>query len=109
MAVPSRVDPLPAYHFMIELKGAGIVGAFRECSALTSESQIIEYKAADEKGETRVFKIPGPIKVSDITLKRGITTDKKLWEWRKKIEDGKVKDARADGSVVIFSQANGEE
>ena len=32
----------------------------------------------------------------------------KLWEWRKQIEDGKVTDARKNGSIVLYDQGNSE-
>ena len=41
-------------------------------------------------------------------LKRGITDITELWEWRKLVEQGKVKKARKSGSVVLFNQANQE-
>jgi phage tail-like protein len=94
-----RIDPLTGYHFALELKSQGLIGSFREVSGLQSEQQVIEYKGADEKGETRLFKVPGTIKYSDITMKRGMTNDTKLWVWRK---------ARTNGSVVLYDQANGE-
>jgi phage tail-like protein len=108
MATGSRTDPLAAYHFYVEITGAGIVGAFRECSGLGSESQVIEYRSADAKGETRVHKVPGVIKWTDLVLKRGLTNNKALWEWRKKIEDGQVDQARTGGSIVLYDQKNGE-
>ena len=37
-----------------------------------------------------VRKLPGLTKYSNITLKRGITDDTFLWDWRKKAIDGKT-------------------
>ncbi len=103
-----REDPLTGYHFYVDIQGSGVVGAFRECSGLSSESQVIELKQADKKGETHIIKVPGTLKFSDITLKRGITSDLKMWQWRKKVEDGKVDEARCNGSIILFDQKNGE-
>jgi phage tail-like protein len=108
MATGGRTDPLAGYHFYVEITGAGIVGAFRECSGLGSESQVIEYRSADKAGETRVHKVPGTTKWTDITLKRGLTDSMSLWQWRKKVEDGQVDAARTNGSIVLFNQQNGE-
>ena len=36
----------------------------------------------------------GNTKWGDIELKRGVDQDKTLWNWRKMIVDGKLKDAR---------------
>jgi phage tail-like protein len=108
MATGKREDPLTGYHFYVEIKNSGVLGSFRECSGLSTESQVVELKQADEKGRTVIFKVPGTTKVSDITLKRGMTSDLKIWDWRKKVEDGQVDKARVDGSVVLFDQKNGE-
>lgn len=104
----NRVDPLVGYHFYVEIKGAGIVGTFRECSGLGSESQVIEYRSADKGGENLIHKVPGTLKWGDITLKRGITDSMELWNWRKKVEDGDVEAARTNGSIVLYNQKNGE-
>jgi phage tail-like protein len=107
MPTGGRTDPLTGYHFYLEIDGI-TQARFRECSGLTSESQVIEYKEADKNGVTVVRKVPGVLKWSDITLKRGITDIMELWDWRKKIEDGKVDEARKSGSVVMYSQTNDE-
>ncbi len=107
MATGSRIDPLTGYHFYLELDGIA-EAQFRECSGLDSESNIIEYKEAGKTGQTIIKKVPGELKWSNIVLKRGITGDMKLWDWRKQIEDGKVNDARKNGSIVLYDQGNSE-
>ena len=49
-------------------------------------------------------KIPGRMKWNNITLKRGITANMDMWKWRKKVEQGKVNEARNNGSVVMHDQ-----
>ena len=39
-------------------------------------------------------------KYSNIVLKRGITADTSLWNWRKTVIDGSVQ--RANGSVILL-------
>ena len=55
------------------------------------------------------MKIPGRLKWGDITLKRGITSSMDLWKWRKVVEDGKVTEARRNGSIVMFDQELNEQ
>lgn len=98
-----REDPLVSFHFMIDVQGE-ITGYFTEVSGLGSESEIIEQKVTNEKGIEIVKKIPGRLKWGDITLKRGITSSLDMWNWRKKVEEGKVSDARKNGSIVMFDQ-----
>jgi phage tail-like protein len=100
MPTGGRKDPLAGYHFFVEIDSVQDA-FFRECSGLDSETEIIETKAVNDKGETIIMKLPGKLKWSNITLKRGITNDMKLWDWRKKVEEGKIKDARKSGSIVV--------
>jgi phage tail-like protein len=107
MATGSRNDPLTSYHFYVEIDGI-TQAQFRECTGLDSESQIIEYKEAGKSGQTVIKKVPGAIKWSNIELKRGVTDVMELWEWRKKVEQGKVDEARKNGSIVLYNQDNQE-
>ncbi|MFC2005104.1 phage tail protein [Chloroflexota bacterium] len=102
-----REDPLVSFHFMIDVQGE-IKGYFTEVSGLGSESEIIEQKVTTEKGIEIVKKIPGRLKWGDITLKRGITSSLDMWNWRRKVEEGKVGEARKNGSIVMFDQELGE-
>lgn len=107
MATGSRKDPLVGYHFHVEIDGI-TQAQFRECSGLTSESEVIEYREARKDGQTIVRKQPGALKWSNIVMRRGITDVTELWEWRKKVEEGKVDEARKNGSIVLYNQSNQE-
>lgn len=62
---------------------------------------VIEYRNGDE--DTTVRKLPGLKKFTNITLKRGYTDNKDLWNWRKTVMDGKME--RRSGSVVLLNEA----
>jgi phage tail-like protein len=98
-----RDDPLIGFHFALDVQGQ-IAGYFTEVSGIGSETEVIEQKVVNEKGVETVLKIPGRLKWGDITLKRGVTNNLQLWDWRKKVEDGKVKDARRNGSIIMYDQ-----
>lgn len=98
-----REDPLVSFHFMIDVQGE-INGYFTEVSGLGSESEVIEQKTVSEAGIEIVHKIPGRLKWGDITLKRGITSNLDMWDWRKQVEEGNVGNARKNGSIVMFDQ-----
>lgn len=91
----SNPDPLVSAFFTIEA-GNNVKGAFRECSGLGSEHEIVEEKASGPDGRAILRKVPGRMKYTDITLKRGITDAMDMWKWRKLVEDGKVESARYD-------------
>ena len=100
-------DPLVSAWFGIEMQGA-VTGAFRECTGLGSESQLVEYKASAPDGKFVLKHVPGRMKYNDVTLKRGITDSMDMWEWRKMVEDGDMASARKNGSIMMFNQM-GEE
>lgn len=107
MPTGSRSDPLVGYHFYVEIDGV-TKAMFKECSGLDSDSEVVEYREASKNGVVVIRKQPGALRWSDITLRRGITDVMELWEWRKLIEQGKINDARKNGSIVLYNQA-GEE
>jgi phage tail-like protein len=102
-----EVDPIVSSWFGVEFQGQ-VVGAFRECSGLGSENEVVEYKASGPKGEYVIKKVPGRMKWNNVTLKRGITDAMDMWKWRKLVEEGKIKDARKNGSIVMFSSQGQE-
>lgn len=96
-------DPLVSCYFSIDV-GGKITGFFTEVSGLGSETEIVELKIMGEGNQEIVRKIPGRLKWGDVTLKRGITTNKDLWDWRKLVEDGQVTSARQNGSIYMYDQ-----
>jgi phage tail-like protein len=100
---PITEDPLLGFNFMLELEGA-VAGYFSECSGIGSENEIIDHKVVDKGGHEIIRKIPGRLKFTDISLKRGITSDLKIWEWRDQIVQGKVKEARKNCSITMLSR-----
>ncbi len=86
-----------AFRFYVEIQGI-LRAEFLECGGLTMEREVKEY----EEGGVNDFvhKMPGRMKYSNITLKRGITYDRGLWNWfRVGMYDGNVK--RVNMSVIL--------
>jgi phage tail-like protein len=101
----TQKDPLVSAWFGLEFQGV-VTGAFRECTGLGSENEVVEYKASGPKGEQVIKKVPGRLKWNNITLKRGITDSMDMWKWRKLVEEGKISEARKNGTVTMFNQQN---
>ena len=96
-----RKDPYGQFNFLIEIDGV-VKGGFSEASGLTTDTNIIEYReGAEQQGTPR--KLPGLMKYNNIVLKRGWTKDKSLWEWRKKVIDGRTQ--RNSGAIVLLDEA----
>jgi phage tail-like protein len=93
---PPRRDPYKVFRFRVEIDGL-TAAAFSEVSGLESETTVIEYRAGTDPNLAR--KLPGLTKYPNIVLKRGVTQDAELWNWRKRVIDGNVD--RRNGSIVL--------
>lgn len=108
MSSSRRADPSPSFRFHVEIQGIQ-VARFSECSGLEFEQETFDYK---EGGlNSRLHRLPGRFKFSNVTLKRGIATDgQALWDWVTKTVsqagDGKV--VTHDVTVTLYDLA-GEE
>ena len=100
MATGDRKDPYRSFNFRVEIDGIA-VGSFSEVSGLSSDGDIVEYRNGDDV-PLHVRKLTGLRKFSNITLKRGYTPNRELWNWRRNIVNG-VADRR-DGSVVLMDE-----
>jgi phage tail-like protein len=96
-------DPLIGFNFRLEIEGK-LAGYFTEVGGIGSENEIVEHKIVNDKGQEIVQKIPGRLKWQDVTLKRGITDKMDIWEWRKLVEEGKMKDARTNCSIIMMDR-----
>lgn len=72
-------DPIVGINFFLELDGTTIA-SFRECSGIEVEVEVIESKETDATGRMVIRKIPGANKYTPVTLKKGQTSDKGLWD-----------------------------
>ena len=98
----ARSDALTQFHYKIDVSGI-IRGFFTECSGLGSEHEVVEHKIYHGGGaEEEVKMIPGRLKWDRIKLKRGITDNLDIWNWRKLVVEGNMVDARRNGSIMII-------
>ena len=97
-----NVDPLQSFTFMLDVNG--LKGYFTSVDGLGSENEVVVGKYITPDGKEIQAKAPGRLTWGDVTLKRGITADMKIWEWRQMIVDGKVKDARKAVSVTLLDR-----
>lgn len=94
-------DSIISSYFSLAIDGK-LVGAFREVTNLGSENAVVEDKSRGPDGKFIIKKIPGTLKWNDITLKQGLTDNMDMWKWRKLIEDGDIKTARAHGFITMY-------
>jgi len=73
-----RFDPAPSYLFYVELSGV-IAALFTECSGLSVSREIEE--VVEGGVNNYAHKLPGRVRFSNITLKRGVSLSRGLWDW----------------------------
>lgn len=96
----ARNDPYAQYNFIVEIDGES-VGGFTEVGGLDTETDVVEYREGSETATVR--KLPGLRKYANITLKRGFTQSRALWEWRKTTLDGVTE--RRSGAITLLDEA----
>ena len=96
-----RTDPYSQFNFLIEIDGV-VKGGFSECSGLTSDTNVIDYREGNEKQLT-ARRLPGLMKYNNIVLKRGYTADTSLWNGRQDVINGQV--SRTTGSIILLDDA----
>lgn len=81
--------PMPKFHFSVEWDKQ--VMSFQEVTGLDAQSEEIKYRAGDS-AVFSVVKMPGLIKYSNVTMKKGIFKgDNKFWEWFSQIKQNTIK------------------
>jgi phage tail-like protein len=95
-------DPLVSFKYSLEISGK-VTGYFTECGGLDLEYEASELKVVNENGVPIIIQQPGRLKNTDITLKRGITSNLDIWTWRSEIEEGNVDDARVSGTITMHA------
>ena len=110
-------EVLTACRFYLELKLDGsqepVDGYFMECQGFKVSQDIIEvcevtpqqWGQHNEAGHLIRTKIPGNVKVNNITLKRGLTISQTLWKWFKDVQEGNWEKQRRNGHLTIYDQA----
>jgi phage tail-like protein len=98
-----RIDPFINSRFHVEIQGIQ-EAFFRECSGLEAETEVLSYEEGGVNDHPH--KLPGRTKFPNVSLKRGMTDSKALWEWYSKVIDGKIE--RKNVSIVLYDQQGSE-
>jgi phage tail-like protein len=99
----TRKDPFRGFNFLVEIDGLTRAG-FQECSGLDKQTAIVEYREGGDgfkDGSKHVRKLSGLNTVTNITLKRGVTDSRELWDWYH------AGDART-GSIILLDEKSQE-
>ncbi len=99
-ATDQRNDPYRGYNFSLEIDNVPL-GAFSEVGGLTADGDSVDYREGTDL-QQNVRKLVGMRKYTNLTLKRGYTQDKVLWQWYLNIMNG-VPDRR-NVSIVLMNE-----
>ena len=95
--------PYVQFNFLVDI-GTGTADAlgagFEECSGIGSDVSVSDYRSGDEKG-SRVQKIKGLNKATNVTLQRGIIGSVGLYQW---LQDTRNASPGALRDVVVHLQ-----
>ena len=105
--MPIGEDAIAGLTFKIEIDGQ-VIAQFKEVSGMESSREVIEHRENNLAGKEVIKKLPGKKSWGDIVLKRGVTDNTVVWDWHKLVMDGKIDEARKNGSIVLYDYAGGE-
>lgn len=98
----SAVYPLPKFHFQVEWGGTKI--GFQEVSGLDKEIEMLEYRDGSSPEYSKI-NMPGMVKFSDVTLKRGVfKSDNEFHDWMKTVKLNTVE--RRDITISLLDETH---
>ena len=118
----NQLEVLTSSKFYLEIKVDGsddrIDGYFMECLGFERSQDVIELcevtpqkwgKNGSAVGRVVRTKMPGNSKSSNLTLRRGMTSSKVIWEWFQAVEQGNWAKQRRNGDLTLYDQAANEQ
>lgn len=93
-----RKDPYRNFRFLLEIDGI-VQAGFTEVTVPDTSTDVVEYREGNEEPHLR--KLSGLNKFANIALKSGTTDSMELFNWRKLVMQGKIKDARRNIAVIV--------
>ena len=92
-----NTDVHTARRFYVEIEGHP-QAVFTEVSGLQVEMQVMEYQEGGNNGF--IHRLPGPTKISNLVLKRGLTTSNEFFKWCMDVTTRTV--SRRHVSVLLY-------
>lgn len=100
-----RIEPHATFRFSVQIDGID-EAVFSECSLPDLEVDVEEQKEGGYN--TGTHQLPGPVKASRITLKRGVTESNQLLNWYRDVASGNLSEAERQVSVVMYDSTLSE-
>jgi phage tail-like protein len=107
--VAVRDNPYGAFNFMVKLGDVGgedqIAGGFSDFSGAGNEVKYSEYRNGND-AENHVRKVANTNTTDDVTLKRGIIGDLRLFDWIKATREGRFEPRTV--TVTLLDEARND-
>ena len=98
----ANIWPLPKFHFQVKWGDQEM--SFQEVTGLDAQSEEIKYRVGNSPIYS-VIKMPGLIKYSNVTMKKGIFKgDNKFWDWFSQIKQNTIK--RIDITISLLDETS---
>lgn len=94
---PARNDPYRNNQFLVEIDGMASA-SFLSIQGIETITDVIEYRDGNEAALPR--RLLGLHRCTNITLRRGLTNNRELWEWRLSVLEGRTD--RRNGVIVVL-------
>lgn len=100
--MPDRYGPYRNVRYLLEIDGISIAG-FSTATIPENSTEPIEYRDGNDR--PTVKKLWSLNSFGNLTLEKGVTDDSiALFEWRKLVEQGKLKEARRNIAVTVLDE-----
>lgn len=96
-----RIDPYRNFRFRVELDGIE-TAAFSDATVPDSSTDAVDYREGTDPTHQR--KLSGLTKFGNVTLKKGITDNLDLYDWRKTVEQTGAVTARKNVSLILVDE-----
>jgi len=97
----SRVDPYRNFRFRVEIDGI-TTAAFSEATIPDSSTDAVDYREGTDPTSQR--KLSGLTKFGNVTLKKGLTDELKIYKWRESVEQSGAAKARKNISLILIDE-----
>lgn len=95
-----------AFQFLVEIDGISGAG-FQEVGGIDATTDVVEYREGGMLLGMR--KMPGQTKHSNLSLKRGYTSDTRLWDWYRLVMIGSAETVIRKNISIVQLDMTGQE
>jgi len=94
----ARQDPYRNFRFRLEIDNIQVAG-FSEVAIGATTTDVIDYREGTDPPHVR--KLSGLTKYGNITLKRGLTNSRELFDWHRLVVTGQLAGVRRNVVIVV--------